>query len=53
MGIEEREEMQTADINNLSNKIIAENFPILEKKRSSRCSKFTEHKHSGSKKKYP
>jgi hypothetical protein len=32
MGIEEWKEVQTKSIKNLFNKIIAENFPNLEKK---------------------
>jgi hypothetical protein len=31
MGIEEREEMKAKDTHNIFNKIIAENFPNLEK----------------------
>jgi hypothetical protein len=43
MSVEEREEIQTKGIDNLFNRIIAENY--------SRCRKLTEHQ-SGPKKKY-
>jgi hypothetical protein len=33
MGVEEGEEIQTKDLDNLFNEIIAENFPNLEKER--------------------
>jgi hypothetical protein len=33
MSIEEEEEIQTKDIDNLFNRVIAENFPNLEKER--------------------
>jgi hypothetical protein len=42
MGVEEGEEIQTKGIDNLFNRIIAENFPNLEKE-SARCRKRTEH----------
>jgi hypothetical protein len=37
MGVDEGEEIQTKGIDNLFNKIIAENFPKLEKERDTVC----------------
>jgi hypothetical protein len=42
MGVEEGKEIQTKGIENVFNRIIAENFPNLEKV-SPRCKKLTEH----------
>jgi hypothetical protein len=51
MGLEE-EEIQTKGINNLFNRIIAENFPNL-KRESYRCRKITEHQTMRTKKETP
>jgi hypothetical protein len=43
MGVKEGEEIQTKGIDNLFNRIIAENFPNLEKERITQVWKLTEH----------
>jgi hypothetical protein len=49
MSVEEGKEIQTKGIDNLFNRIIAENFPDL-KRESPRCRKPTEHKSDRTKK---
>jgi hypothetical protein len=53
MGVEEREEIQTKGIDNLFNRIIAENFPNLEKENHQGAGNLQNTKLSGSKKKHP
>jgi hypothetical protein len=63
MGVDEGEEIQTKGTDHLFNKIIAENFPKLEKQMTlcventqthgDRCRKLTEHQTIRTKKKHP
>jgi hypothetical protein len=53
MGVEEGEEIQTEDIDNLFNRLIAENSLTSRKRESVRCRKLTEHQTVRTKKETP